>query len=281
MKIALSSASQPSLSPAELVAHAVAAGYGGIEWRVADTGQADGARGWHYQTNNRCTIAPTAAAMREARRLCEAAGLSIVGLSPYVTVGDLDYGQRMIGLAVEAGTDRVRLWAPRSDEGRYAELFERMRCFLDALLPTARSHGVQLAVEQHQHTICPSISLAMRLAEHYDPAQVRVIYDIGNLAVEGFEAPQISLDLLGRHLAHVQLKNAAMAPRGQGQGWSWAWCPLESGVLPLARIVGLLARRGFDDWLSVEDFSTQRGDAQKLSHNRALVERWFSQACTD
>lgn len=280
MKIAIASASLPSLTPLQLVEHAARAGYGGIEWRVADTGQVSDARPWHFQTNNRCTVAPEPSAMREIRGACEDAGLAIVGLSPYVAVGDVEAGVRMIELAALAGTPRVRLWAPRSDAGRYGELFEQMRRFLDALVPIARTHGVQLALEQHQHTICPSVSLAMRLVADYDPQVVCVIYDMGNLAVEGYEAPEIALDLLDRHLAHVQVKNAALTPRGEAQGWSWAWCPMESGVLPLARMVGLLARRGFDDWLCVEDFSTERTDLQKLPHNLALVRRWLASPAT-
>jgi len=182
----------------------------------------------------------------------------------------------MIDLAVHAGTRRVRLWAPRSDAGQYGVLFDQMRRFLDTLVPIARDQGIQLAVEQHQNTICPSVSLAMRLVDHYDPDTVCVIYDMGNLAVEGFEAPGIALDLLGPYLAHVQVKNAALSPRGEGLGWSWSWCPMERGVLPLAHMVDLLARRRFNDWLCIEDFSTELNDLQKLPHNLTLVQRWLS-----
>lgn len=275
MQVAVSSASFPTLSPAELVRHAAEAGYRGIEWRVADTSGLSDSRAWHFQNNNRCTIAPVPAAMTEARRLCADAGLAIVGLSPYVAVGDVAEGTRMIELASEAGSPRVRLWAPRSGEGSYTDAFDRMQRFLDALLPTAQRLGVQLAIEQHQNTICCSVSLAMRLAARYDPAVVRVIYDIGNLAVEGYEHPAIALDLLGPYLAHVQVKNAALTPREPGLGWAWHWCPMESGVLPLAPMLAMLAERGFSDWISVEDFSTERSDIDKLPHNRALVERWF------
>lgn len=280
MPIAVSSASLPSLSPFELIDLAAAAGYGGVEWRVASTDLIDARQPWHFQTNNRCTVAATRQAMADIRRACERAGLHIVGLSPYIAVGDVDGGARLIELAAEAGAQRVRLWAPRPGDAPYAESFDRMRRFVDALLPVAQRHQVELAVEQHQNTICSSASLAMRLACLYAPHELGVIYDIGNLAVEGYEHPAIALDLIGRHLRHVQVKNAALQPGGPGQGWQWRWCPMEDGVLALASILAVLGARGFSDWISVEDFSTEWPDPQKLSHNKALVERWFTTPIT-
>jgi len=51
---------------------------------------------------------------------------------------------------------------------------------------------------------------------------------------------------------------------------------MERGVLPLAHMVDLLARRRFNDWLCIEDFSTELNDLQKLPHNLTLVQRWLS-----
>lgn len=280
MQIAVSSASLPSLCPFELIDLAAAAGYRGVEWRVASTDSLDASKGWHFQTNNRCTVAPTHPAMAGIRAACQRAGLDIVGLSPYIGVGDVDSGMHLIGLAAEAGAQRVRLWAPRPDEGPYAESFDRMRRFVDALLPAAQRHKVELAVEQHQNTICSSASLAMRLASLYAPQELGVIYDIGNLAVEGYEHPAIALDLIGKHLRHVQIKNASRHPDGPGRGWRWRWCPMEDGVLALESILAMLRERGFADWVSIEDFSTERPDREKLAHNKALAEHWFTHSTT-
>jgi len=277
MKLAIYSASVPSLSPAELVQHAVEVGYRGVEWRVADISTLDPQREWHAKHNNRCTIAPSLPAMREIARLCETAGLHIVGLSPYIPVGDIAFARHCIALAAQAGGCRVRLWAPATGGASYAEAFKQMREFIDAIVPFARQQGVGLALEQHQNTICSSVSLAMRLAGHYAPEDLKVIYDIGNLGIEGYEDPRIALELLGQHLAHVQIKNVALTPRGKGQGWSWDWCPMDEGVLALPHFLHLLAARQFDDWLSVEDFSHHASDVDKLRQNHALVEQWRAQ----
>jgi len=275
MKLAISSASVPSLSPAELIQHAVEAGYLGVEWRVADVSMLNPQRAWHAKHNNRCTIAPSREAVRDIARLCAAAGLHIVGLSPYIPVGDVAFAHHCIALAAEAGEGgRVRLWGPAPGVSSYADAFKHMRKFIDAILPFARQRGVALALEQHQNTIFSSISLAMRLAGHYAPEDLRVIYDIGNLGIEGYEDPRIALDLLGQHLAHVQIKNVIRTPKGKGLGWAWDWCPMEDGVLALPHFLHLLTARRFDDWLCVEDFSSQFSDVDKLRRNHALVERW-------
>jgi len=275
MKLAVSSASMPSLTPTGLVAQLGGAGYSGVEWRMAAIDTLSAERPWEFRSNNRCTVAPTLAAVREIRAACADAGVTIVSLSPYLTVGDLDGGRRLLELAAEAGSHRLRLWAPRSDAGSYFTSCDRMVAFLEALVPHAAAHDVQLALEVHQDTICASASLAMRIAGRFDPRVVTLIYDIGNLAVEGYEFPAMALELMGPHLGHVQIKNAAPRPAAAGQGWTWDWCPMESGVLPLERIVRLLAASGFDDWISVEDFSTQHSDADKLVRNRAWLAAWL------
>jgi sugar phosphate isomerase/epimerase len=150
-----------------------------------------------------------------------------------------------------------------------------MRQFLDQVLPRAQALGVRLVLEVHQRTICSSPALAMRMAEHYPAESLGIIYDIGNLAIEGREDVQMSLDLMGTHLAHVQVKNVAYSALGPGQGWKWEWCPPDEGVLPLQSMLSTLRASGFNDWVSIEDFSTSYSDLQKLSRNRALVRRYM------
>ncbi|AJQ46205.1 hypothetical protein N805_02760 [Pseudomonas putida S13.1.2] len=150
-----------------------------------------------------------------------------------------------------------------------------MRRFLDDIVPLAEQSGIQLALEVHQRTICSSPSLAMRVAEHYPTQQLGIIYDLGNLAIEGREDVQLSLDLMGDHLAHVQVKNVAYVPQAPGEGWSWEWCPPDEGVLPLQSMLKTLQKNGFDDWISIEDFDSSHPDVTKLSRNRDLVRRYM------
>lgn len=274
-RLGASSASLPSLSPEALADELARLGYQGVEWRVANIDQLDPSHPWDARQNNRCTIAPTEAAITRIQAHCENLGLQIFGLSPYLAVGDIEHAQRLIDLAALAGQARLRLWAPNYADERYAEAYGRMRRFLDQLLPRAQALGVQLVLEVHQRTICSSPSLAMRVAEHYPASSLGIIYDIGNLAIEGREDVRLSLDLMGEHLAHVQVKNVAYTPIGPGLGWQWDWCPPDEGVLPLSSMLKTLGDSGFADWISIEDFSTTYGDLHKLARNRDLVRQYL------
>ncbi|MDE1169363.1 MAG: sugar phosphate isomerase/epimerase [Pseudomonas sp.] len=275
-RLGLSSASTPSLSPEALIEQLVEQGYQGVEWRVADVSALDPSRPWDAKHNNRCTVAPTTEAVSRIARRCQDAGLSIFGLSPYLAVGDLAYANQLLSLAAIAGQARLRLWAPAYEGERYSVGYERFRHFLDHLLPQAQALGVQLALEVHQRTICSSPALAMRVAQHYPAQALGIIYDLGNLAIEGREDVQLSLDLMGPHLAHVQVKNVAYAPRGDGLGWTWDWCPPDEGFLPLRAMLATLQHNQFNDWVSVEDFDSRYPDRQKIARNRALMHDYLN-----
>lgn len=278
VRFGASSASLPSLTPEALAEELVRLGYQGVEWRVASIDHIDPRQLWDLRHNNRCTIAPTEFAVSQIQERCQALGLQIFGLSPYLAVGDLAQTHRLIDLAELAGQARVRLWAPSYEHERYAEAYARMRRFLDSVLPRAQAQGVQLVVEVHQRTICSSPSLAMRVAEHYPASCLGIIYDIGNLAIEGREDVRLSLDIMGKHLAHVQVKNVAYKPLGPGLGWQWDWCPPDEGVLPLAAMLKTLGESDFADWISIEDFSTAFTDLHKLSRNRELIRDYLGHA---
>lgn len=275
-RLGVSSASLPSLTPEALVEHLAQLGYQGVEWRVADTTGLDVRQPWDARSNNRCTLAPNLQAVERIQRRCQALGLKIFCLSPYLAVGDLEQARLLIDLAACAGQARLRLWAPGYQHERYPQAYARMRRFLDQIVPRAEALGVQLALEVHQRTICSSPSLAMRVAEHYAPRQLGILYDLGNLAIEGREDVQLSLDLMGEHLAHVQVKNVAYTPQAPGQGWQWQWCPPDEGVLPLPAMLATLRANGFADWVSIEDFDTRHDDVHKLRRNHALIGRYLN-----
>ncbi|ASV37210.1 sugar phosphate isomerase [Pseudomonas sp. NS1(2017)] len=274
-RLGASSASLPSLSPQALADELARLGYQGVEWRVADTRQLQPTHPWNARTNNLCTVAPDATAVMRIQQHCQALGLQTFGISPYLEVGDLGQTYLMMDLAALADQARLRLWAPSYEDERYPQAYARMRRYLDQILPRAESLGVRLVLEVHQRTICSSPSLAMRVAEHYPADRLGIIYDIGNLGIEGREDVQMSLDLMGKHLAHVQIKNVAYTALGPGLGWKWEWCPPDEGVLPLRAMLATLRSSGFSDWVSIEDFSTSYSDLQKLSRNYSLVRSYM------
>lgn len=255
----------PTLTPEEAVTHAAAAGYRGLEWKVGEAPHARGSTAETFLLGNRCTLALDPADGARAARLCADAGLAVVGLAPYVQTGDLATLDRVLDVAVAAGAPQVRLQGPRSGRG-YHELFAQAVGFLGEGQARAAARGVRIVVELHQGTIFPSASLAHRAVAHFDPAHVGVIYDVGNLVVEGYEDRRIATELLGPHLHHVHLKNAVASP-GDGPPWR----PLDDGAVDVAAVLGHLEEIGYPGWVSLEDLSTERDPLAALRHNAHVL----------
>lgn len=257
----------PTLTPEEAAAHAAAAGYRGLEWKVGEAPHARGSTAEAFLRRNRCTLALDPDDGARAARLCAAAGLTVVGLAPYVETGDLETLERVLDVAVAAGAPQIRLQGPRLRPGGpgYRALFAHALGFLDEAQDRAARRGVRIVVELHQGTIFPSASLAHRVVAHFDPTRVGVIYDVGNVVVEGYEDRRIATELLGPYLHHVHLKNAVSPVEGP------RWTPLDDGAVDVPGVLGHLREIGYEGWVSLEDLSTERDPLSTLRHNAQVL----------
>ncbi|MFF4600947.1 sugar phosphate isomerase/epimerase family protein [Amycolatopsis sp. NPDC001319] len=256
MRLGICSVCLPDLTPDEAVGFVREAGYAGIEWRVARPRQEGGEPSFFGY--NRCSVAPTQAEVSRAVRLSEAAGLEVIGLDTYLDTGDVTGAAKAFDLAASAGAPWIRVRAPWRDGRPYRELLAEARDFFALLAKSARRHGVRALLEIHQRSIAPSASLAQRLVGEFDPQWIGVIYDAGNLAIEGYESHALALDLLGPHLAHVHLKNVAYARPAEGGPWTPDWSALDNGVVDVPGLLEALDDARYTGWVSVEDFSTTR-----------------------
>ena len=269
MRLGLYSACVPSLTPEQAIASSMETGYAGIEWRVSnDVG--DG-RAPHFLHNNRCTVRDVDTEIDRICALTRAAGLEVLALAPYVETGDIAAVERMVAAAQRNGVPAVRLRAPWMGPKGFHPLFASGREFFDRVADLAALHRVKALLEMHQRSICPSASLAKQLVGHLPPENVGVIYDVGNLVVEGYEDHELALQILGPHLAHVHLKNAAYFPHPGGGPWKHAWTEIDNGIADIPRVLDLLAARGYEGWVSVEDFSNTRDDPAKLRYDAAYL----------
>jgi sugar phosphate isomerase/epimerase len=260
MRLGICSISLPELTPEQAVPVARDAGYAGIEWRVTPERERGADRGARpsFFSNNLCSLAPTKDAVARAVELTESAGLRVVGLDTYVDAGDLAGAENALDLAASGGAPWIRVRAPWRDGRPYAELRFQARGFLRRLASLARTYQVQALLEIHQGTICPSASLAHRLVSEFDPHWIGVVYDAGNLPNEDHGH---GLDVLGEHLAHVHLKNAAFVRPCGGGVWSPEWSALGDGVVDVRGLFAALRERGYDGWVGVEDFRARRSSA--------------------
>jgi sugar phosphate isomerase/epimerase len=272
MRYSYATVALPDLSPERAVEELALAGYRGVEWKVGDSPGVSRSSAPGFVHGNRCTLAPGTADCERIRNLCAQAGLTIVGLCPYLQVGDTRGLSDMFDMALAIGAPQIRLQAPRTDAGdfRYHDLAGATVAYLAAAERLGQRTDVRLVVETHHHTIAPSASLAHRLVSRFDPGVIGVIYDVGNLIWEGYEDYQLGLQILGRYLHHVHLKNAAPAPTAT-TAWPYAWSPLDRGLVPVPRVLDLLRRAGYSGWISLEDLSTERHPLAALRHNAAVL----------
>ncbi|MEV6157407.1 sugar phosphate isomerase/epimerase family protein [Nonomuraea sp. NPDC052129] len=270
MKLGVYSICLPDLTPAQGIAAAAAAGYAGMEWRVGDLPAPGDAPG--FFRGNRCTVPPDPAALAAVARETRAAGLTVIGLGVYIDHGDVGKAEAALRLAAGVNVPWIRLRAPwRDASSRYGAQFAAAVEFFSRVAELAERYGVMALIEQHQRTICPSASLTERLVSRFDPAYIGVIYDAGNLVLEGYEDHRMALDILGPYLAHVHVKNAAFDRPTGGGVWTPRWTPMDDGVLDVPALLTELDRAGYEGWISVEDFSTDRTPVDALRFNAEFL----------
>jgi sugar phosphate isomerase/epimerase len=246
-------ASTPQWTPAETVAVLAEQGWDGVEWRITDQDEAAEPGFW---AGNRATWPLTGleSHLLDIARLTRGAGLAYSGIGGYARAGDRLNVERMLAATGFLGADRVRVTMPLVTEGHYRELFDATRRDLEWIAGRAAHHGVTALVELHHRTIVASASAAIRLLDGLDPAHVGVIHDVGNLVIEGHEDFRAAFQMLGEYLVHVHVKNVVW--QRTASGWVHDWAPLRDGQADIEAYLRALAEHGYDDWVTVEDFST-------------------------
>jgi sugar phosphate isomerase/epimerase len=269
MKFGVFTVMLPDLSPKEAVLCLAQAGYDGIEWRVTTNDPKRINEPPSFWGNNLCTLEPTLENADRARQFAQEAGLELINLGTYLSPNHLTAVEQAMQFAERAGAPSLRVNAA-SYQGDYHAAFEQSLEFYCEVEKLAKRYEIRALVETHQNLITPSASLAHRFVSHFDPTHVGVIYDPGNMVLEGFETYLMGLQLLGPYLAHVHLKNAAFTPVAHGV-WQPRWTPLEEGVVNFKEVLQGLLNVGYDGWLVMEDFSAARGSLEALKHNLAFI----------
>ena len=151
-----------------------------------------------------------------------------------------------VALAAELGAPHVRVFAPALRAG--AE--ERAREGLRRAAELAAAHGVAVLVENSPGTIAPSTSHAHALVDGLRPEHVGVLYDPGNMVIEGHVDPRLAVAELGPYLRHVHVKNIAW--RRVGGEWIWRHASLDAGLLDWRAVLAALRDSGYRFRLSLD-----------------------------
>jgi sugar phosphate isomerase/epimerase len=274
VKFAVFTASLPEWTPEEAVTELAEQGWDGVEWRVVDQKPPSGGSG--FWSGNKCTW-PQSSFLDDVPRIkeiTEKAGLGMPSIGAYAKSDEVEEVSKLMQGAAQLGIKQMRVPVGRPDND-YNATFAQRREEYKTIEQLAKQHGVKALIELHHQSTVSSASAAARFVEGFDPAYVGVIHDIGNMLQEGYEFDLWSLQILGEHLAHVHVKNAApVATPAEGANrtdWKWGWAPMRHGVGNLPRLFGALAEHGYDGWVSVEDFSTEVPLRERVRDNLAYL----------
>jgi sugar phosphate isomerase/epimerase len=271
MKLAVFTVSLPEWTPEEAVCNLAALGYDGVEWRVTDDVSLDTPGFWR---GNRCTF-PLSSFVEDApriRTLTEDAGLALAPVASYVHAEDHENVARVLRGTAALGAPAARIQVPHYDGSvSSVPLWEQARRDYQEVEKIARANGVKALVEIHMDSLVTSASAARRFLDGFDPEAVGVIYDAGNMVWEGHEQYRLGLETLGPYLAHVHAKNSAWRQDGTrpdgSAAWTATWAPLDAGIVDLPQLFATLRQVGYDGWISVEDFTTERPLPDRVRDN--------------
>jgi sugar phosphate isomerase/epimerase len=279
MKYAVFTVCAPDYTPEQLLPELKKHGYHGVEWRVNQPNY-DAANPTSYWGNNPCTIDVNTILPRagDIKALCAGYGIEICALGTYVNCSQYDAVAMLLEAAAKMGCPKIRVNSlPYDGSQPHDEVFFAAQAAFAKLVPVAKHFGVQMNVEMHMNLISPSASSARRLVDPFDPAVVGVIYDVGNMVTEGYEAYKLGLEILGPYLNHVHVKNAVLAPDGRGDDGAVKYiskqAPLWEGMASFSRFSAALKAVGYDGYLSAEDFSDELSTDEKLEKNIAYLKK--------
>jgi sugar phosphate isomerase/epimerase len=253
-RVGVFSACLPGWSPTRVVEVAMSLGLAAVEW-ASGRGQAieRGATGGRV------------------RELCERAGLRSGGLAvqdPEVTLATPARAARYVALAAALGAPHVRFMAPTYQGGSLAREQKRVRAGVAQLVELAAPKGVAVLVETSPTTLAPAPELAVALVEGQPPERAGVLYDPGNMVIEGHLAPAVAIARLGPYLRHVHVKNIAWGRRGDA--WQWRHASLTTGLLDWRTIVHELAAADYPGLFSIDHLGGE-ASARKLASESAFL----------
>ncbi|MGQ9515431.1 MAG: sugar phosphate isomerase/epimerase family protein [Thermoproteota archaeon] len=258
MKYSVFTVMMPEFTPEKTASMLSKLGFDGVEWRVEKFVEKVGEKPtyWGY---NRSTLDLTSILekAKEIKSLADRNGLEICCLATYLGIEQKKEIERVAKAASLMDCPYIRVGAPRYDGTKnYNQLYKDAIKDIKEIERKARENGITALLEIHMGNIMPSAGLAHRIVSKFDPEYVGVIYDPGNMVYEGYEQWKMGMELLGRYLRHVHVKNSAWRMAASGK-WAAESAKLEEGIVDWKQVVSDLRVVGYDGYLSLEDFSMQ------------------------
>ena len=235
MKLAFSTLGVPGLPISDVVWLAASHGYHGVELRA------------HPEEPVHTGLGLTERADVAAE--FKAAGVDVLGIAGYARVAEpgedgpvLSEIRALLELARDLGAPYIRVFPGGGEEQSEAEADATAARRLGAAAEVAADLGVRILLETHDSH--RTGAAAMRVLGQVGHRQAGVLWDVMHTWLGG-EQPSESYAALAPHLGYIQVKDIA-------SGEDTTPLALGQGVLPLAELVEVLSRAGWDGWLCWE-----------------------------
>jgi sugar phosphate isomerase/epimerase len=224
VELCLFSSALPGWDPSRVARAALDAGLAAVEWGIG-AGQA--------------VQSPSGAAA-----ILDDLGVAAAGICVQDGSASLTEPEKLgpfAALAAEIGAPHVRVFAPALGEPAEG---------LAAAAAIAKEHGVMLLIENGPGTIAPSTAQARALVDAFPPDEVGVLYDPGNMVIEGHVDPRLAIAELGPYLRHVHVKNVAW--HRENGAWQWRHASLDAGLLDWGAILAALRQASYTGRLCLD-----------------------------
>ena len=221
----------------------------------------------------------------QVRAAVSSVGLEVSGLTTYYRLGvtsmpvaqeELRGLRRAFAIAKILGARYVRCSGPPSgDNVTYEGARNAFRRHLDELAPVAEEARITLTIEQHGGSLFASAGQILDMLRGLDHPYLGIVYDPGNCLSEGFERPAVQIDMLGKLIRAVHVKNAMpQASEAPREAIHSPATRLDEGLLDWPAIVKQLASEADADFLTLEDFFDGFGSVEaKLGWDVAYLRR--------
>lgn len=208
-------------------------------------------------------------------------------------MADAELGERrpLLILADDSGRDPVRARHAgriRPDQALPDEDLRRFARHVDELaLIVHEEAGLATAFHPHAAGWIETPDEVERLLERTDPERVGLVFDTAH-HVYGCGVPDdgtLAADGVARfwgriRTVHLKDCSAELAARARAEGWPYdaavargLYCELGQGSVDVRAVLAALARRGYDDWLTVEQdvFPGMGTPLESALRNRAYL----------
>ncbi|MHB8295976.1 MAG: sugar phosphate isomerase/epimerase family protein [Acidimicrobiales bacterium] len=270
MRLSFSTLACPAWSVEQAANAGASYGYEGIELRLVDGELIDPAM--------------SASARARVKSVCRAAGLAIVAVDSSIRLTGDDHSSidaellAFLELANAWESPVVRVFGgPLSGDARAQEGSMRAAAgVLERAAPAAERLGVRIGVETHDDL--SSSAVVAQLLSLVGAEEVGAIWDSHHPYRMG-ESPEEVFANIGERLVLAQVKDARRSDTAN-QGWQLVL--LGQGEVPVQEMVDVLAKGGYEGWLSVEWEKHWHPEIEEpevaLPEHRELLARWLSAA---